>query len=213
MNKQKLINIGSAIVIATSMLFGYFSLRQGEQQFQKNLATLSDELTRVTGEFNEQKRLADETSELVLKTSLKNSNDVGSEIADLQNQYRPSMRDSEYAEVTDALKKHFKKDDVSLGAQPWFQNYSKSRADLHWSYVTTYGFNGDTAPMIWLCRDVSTNEVFAYAMAEYNVNGKLVSDLSIKSTFVGQKDTGVVETDSPDNDMNTEETDSEGNPV
>ena len=45
------------------------------------------------------------------------------------------------------------------------------------------------------------------------MNGKLVSDLSIKSTFVGQKDTGVVETDSPDNDMNTEETDSEGNPV
>ena len=94
MNRQKLINIGSAIVIATSMLFGYFSLRQGEQQFQKNLTTLSDELTRVTGEFNEQKRLADETSELVLKTSLKNSNDVGSEIADLQNQYRPCMRDS-----------------------------------------------------------------------------------------------------------------------
>ena len=102
MNRQKLINIGSAIVIATSMLFGYFSLRQGDRQFQKNLATLSDELTRVTGEFNEQKRLADETSELVLKTSLKNSNDVGSEIADLKNQYRPSMRDSEYAEVTDA---------------------------------------------------------------------------------------------------------------
>lgn len=145
---------------------------------QKSITQLQEQIKDLENQTS-----ADASS---INKSLYSASEAGRAVAELQTKYQSidaTVTPDDITANAKALSKYF--DDKSQnGRQPWF-TVSKGDAKAVWEFESTYSFQNETIPVIWLCHIDGSNELVAYATANYNAESNTFSDVTYKTTRLG----------------------------
>ena len=136
----------------------------------------------------------------------------GSAVAEYQNQYATLLRDKKYAStpeiennivnVANNLAPYFT--GSGDGTVIWYYTSdSNTETQYTWTFETTYGFKGDSIPVLWICRQDNTGTILAYATATYVVANQKFTGIEHYITVVGYEIGGIqndAATDTPTED-------------
>lgn len=157
---------------------------------EQQMAELNEELTEIElhkVDVNE------------VKVVLNTASQAGNDVAALQNYYlttdlSTSDKDvADFSKRTQAVKALFGSSDQGA-IVPWY-----SGDGCIWSFETTYGFSDNEVPVLWLCRDTSSERsVLAYATANYDADDGCFRD--VKWDTVVRTSTNVGGTQTVDRD-------------
>lgn len=145
---------------------------------QKSITQLQEQIKELENQTS-----ADASS---INKGLYSASEAGRAVAELQTKYQSidaTVTPDDITANAKALSKYF--DDKSQsGRQPWF-TVSKGDAKAVWEFESTYSFQNETIPVIWLCHIDGSNELVAYATANYNAESNTFSDVTYKTTRLG----------------------------
>lgn len=145
---------------------------------QKSITQLQEQIKELENQTS-----ADASS---INKGLYSASEAGRAVAELQTKYQSidaTVTPDDITANAQALSTYF--DDKSQsGRQPWF-TVSKGDAKAVWEFESTYSFQNETIPVIWLCHIDGSNELVAYATANYNVESNTFSDVTYKTTRLG----------------------------
>lgn len=145
---------------------------------QKSITQLQEQIKELENQTS-----ADASS---INKGLYSASEAGRAVAELQTKYQSidaTVTPDDITANAQALSKYF--DDKSQsGRQPWF-TVSKGDAKAVWEFESTYSFQNETIPVIWLCHIDGSNELVAYATANYNAESNTFSDVTYKTTRLG----------------------------
>lgn len=145
---------------------------------QKSITQLQEQIKGLENQTS-----ADASS---INKGLYSASEAGRAVAELQTKYQSidaTVTPDDITANAQALSKYF--DDKSQsGRQPWF-TVSKGDAKAVWEFESTYSFQNETIPVIWLCHIDGSNELVAYATANYNAESNTFSDVIYKTTRLG----------------------------
>lgn len=145
---------------------------------QKSITQLQEQIKDLENQTS-----ADASS---INKGLYSASEAGRAVAELQTKYQSidaAVTPDDITANAKALSKYF--DDKSQnGRQPWF-TVSKGDAKAVWEFESTYSFQNETIPVIWLCHIDGSNELVAYATANYNAESNTFSDVTYKTTRLG----------------------------
>ena len=145
---------------------------------QKSITQLQEQIKDLENQTS-----ADASS---INKGLYSASEAGRAVAELQTKYQSidaTVTPDDITANAQALSKYF--DDKSQsGRQPWF-TVSKGDAKAVWEFESTYSFQNETIPVIWLCHIDGSNELVAYATANYDAESNTFSDVIYKTTRLG----------------------------
>lgn len=145
---------------------------------QKSITQLQEQIKDLENQTS-----ADASS---INKGLYSASEAGRAVAALQTKYQSidaTVTPDDITANAQALSKYF--DDKSQsGRQPWF-TVSKGDAKAVWEFESTYSFQNETIPVIWLCHIDGSNELVAYATANYDAESNTFSDVTYKTTRLG----------------------------
>lgn len=145
---------------------------------QKSITQLQEQIKELENQTS-----ADASS---INKGLYSASEAGRAVAELQTKYQSidaTVTPDDITANAKALSKYFD-DESQNGRQPWF-TVSKGDAKAVWEFESTYSFQNDTIPVIWLCHIDGSNELVAYATANYNAESNTFSDVTYKTTRLG----------------------------
>lgn len=157
----------------------------GQSSFDSQYAANQKSITQLQEQIKglENQTSADASS---INKGLYSASEAGRAVAELQTKYQSidaTVTPDDITANAQALSKYF--DDKSQsGRQPWF-TVSKGDAKAVWEFESTYSFQNETIPVIWLCHIDGSNELVAYATANYNAESNTFSDVTYKTTRLG----------------------------
>ena len=138
------------------------SLRSKIAVQEQQMAELNEELTEIEMhkvDVNE------------VKVAMNTASQAGNDVAALQNYYLTTELGTDdedmadFSKRTQAVKALFGSSDQGA-VVPWY-----SGEGCIWSFETTYSFSDNEVPVLWLCRDTSSERnVLAYATARYDAD-------------------------------------------
>lgn len=145
---------------------------------QKSITQLQEQIKDLENQTS-----ADASS---INKGLHSASEAGRAVAELQTKYQSidaTVTPDNITANAKALSKYFN-DKSQNGRQPWF-TVSKGDAKAVWEFESTYSFQNETIPVIWLCHIDGSNELVAYATANYNAESNTFSDVAYKTTRLG----------------------------
>lgn len=145
---------------------------------QKSITQLQEQIKELENQTS-----ADASS---INKGLYSASEAGRAVAELQTKYQSidaAVTPDDITANAKALSKYFN-DKSQNGRQPWF-TVSKGDAKAVWEFESTYSFQNETIPVIWLCHIDGSNELVAYATANYNAESNTFSDVTYKTTRLG----------------------------
>lgn len=145
---------------------------------QKSITQLQEQIKDLENQTS-----ADASS---INKGLYSASEAGRAVAELQTKYQSidaTVTPDDITANAKALSKYFN-DKSQNGRQPWF-TVSKGDAKAVWEFESTYSFQNETIPVIWLCHIDGSNELVAYATANYNAESNTFSDVTYKTTRLG----------------------------
>ena len=145
---------------------------------QKSIAQLQEQIKDLENQTS-----ADASS---INKGLYSASEAGRAVAELQTKYQSidaTVTPDDITANAKALSKYFN-DESQNGRQPWF-TVSKGDAKAVWEFESIYSFQNETIPVIWLCHIDGSNELVAYATANYNAESNTFSDVTYKTTRLG----------------------------
>lgn len=157
----------------------------GQSSFDSQYAANQKSITQLQEQIKglENQTSADASS---INKGLYSASEAGRAVAELQTKYQSidaTVTPDDITANAQALSKYF--DDKSQsGRQPWF-TVSKGDAKAVWEFESTYSFKNDKIPVIWLCHIDGSDELVAYATANYNAESNTFSDVVYKTTRLG----------------------------
>lgn len=157
----------------------------GQSSFDSQYADNQKSITQLQEQI---KGLKNQTSADAsnINEGMYSASEAGRAVAELQTKYQSidaTVTPDDITANAKALSKYF--DDKSQsGRQPWF-TVSKGDAKAVWEFESTYSFQNDKIPVIWLCHIDGSNELVAYATANYDAKSDKFSDVVYKTTGLG----------------------------
>lgn len=157
----------------------------GQSSFDSQYAANQKSITQLQEQIKglENQTSADASS---INKGLYSASEAGRAVAELQTKYQSidaTVTPDDITANAQALSKYF--DDKSQsGRQPWF-TVSKGDAKAVWEFESTYSFQNETIPVIWLCHIDGSDELVAYATANYDAKSDKFSDVVYKTTRLG----------------------------
>lgn len=145
---------------------------------QKSITQLQEQIKDLENQTS-----ADASS---INKGLYSASEAGRAVAELQTKYQSidaTVTPDDITANAKALSKYFN-DKSQNGRQPWF-TVSKGDAKAVWEFESTYSFQNETIPVIWLCHIDGSNELVAYATANYDAESNTFSDVTYKTTRLG----------------------------
>lgn len=145
---------------------------------QKSITQLQEQIKDLENQTS-----ADASS---INKGLYSASEAGRAVAELQTKYQSidaTVTPDDITANAKALSKYFN-DESQNGRQPWF-TVSKGDAKAVWEFESTYSFQNETIPVIWLCHIDGSDELVAYATANYNAESNTFSDVAYKTTRLG----------------------------
>lgn len=145
---------------------------------QKSITQLQEQIKELENQTS-----ADASS---INKGLYSASEAGRAVAELQTKYQSidaTVTPDDITANAKALSKYFN-DESQNGRQPWF-TVSKGDAKAVWEFESIYSFRNETIPVIWLCHIDGSNELVAYATANYNAESNTFSDVIYKTTRLG----------------------------
>lgn len=177
-----------------AVLAGTFVILAGDVYYvQHNGKTTSEQAVALDSKINdlqnELKKLSEtkEETKETIEVKLKNAVNAGKEVADLQNNYAKltvKANDRSIEDNADKLRKHFTKDTSNAGT-PWLyinKDAIQGKKEPLWEFVTTYGFNPGKIETLWINKDKSSGEIYAYTTAIYDSETGLFSQIKKSTT-------------------------------
>lgn len=159
-------------------MFGQSSFDSQYAANQKSITQLQEQIKGLENQTS-----ADASS---INKGLYSASEAGRAVAELQTKYQSidaTVTPDDITANAQALSKYF--DDKSQsGRQPWF-TVSKGDAKAVWEFESTYSFKNDKIPVIWLCHIDGSDELVAYATANYDAKSNTFSDVVYKTTRLG----------------------------
>lgn len=176
------ITCGAMIAVMLGFLvptmFGASSFDSQYADNQKSITQLQEQIKELENQTS-----ADASS---INKGLYSASEAGRAVAELQTKYQSidaTVTPDDITANAKALSKYFN-DKSQNGRQPWF-TVSKGDAKAVWEFESTYSFQNETIPVIWLCHIDGSNELVAYATANYNAESNTFSDVTYKTTRLG----------------------------
>lgn len=174
-----------AVLVGVIMLFRINSM---ERKINEINASMSVEETEAVEPVK--------VTELNAKEYLAECKKLGDAVAKIQNDYTDSMNailhPSADADIEQLMRDQM---DIISGLGDYFTEgtefygswYAGDSAQVNskWEFAPLYRYSSAVVPCIWLCTDVDTNRILAYAVGRYSVNDKLFSSLNIYTTYLG----------------------------
>lgn len=145
---------------------------------QKSITQLQEQIKDLENQTS-----ADASS---INKGLYSASEAGRAVAEFQTKYQSidaTVTPDDITANANALSKYFD-DESQNGRQPWF-TVSKGDAKAVWEFESTYSFQNETIPVIWLCHIDGSDELVAYATANYNAESNTFSDVTYKTTRLG----------------------------
>lgn len=145
---------------------------------QKSITQLQEQIKDLENQTS-----ADASS---INKGLYSASEAGRAVAELQTKYQlidATVTPDDITANANALSKYFD-DESQNGRQPWF-TVSKGDAKAVWEFESTYSFQNETIPVIWLCHIDGSDELVAYATANYNAESNTFSDVAYETTRLG----------------------------
>lgn len=145
---------------------------------QKSITQLQEQIKDLENQTS-----ADASS---INKGLYSASEAGRAVAELQTKYQSidaTVTPDDITANAQALSEYFD-DDSQSGRQPWF-TVSKGDAKAVWEFESTYSFQNETIPVIWLCHIDGSDELVAYATANYNAESNTFSDVVYETTSLG----------------------------
>lgn len=157
----------------------------GQSSFDSQYAANQKSITQLQEQIKglENQTSADASS---INKGLYSASEAGRAVAELQTKYQSidaTVTPDDITANAQALSKYFN-DESQNGRQPWF-TVSKGDAKAVWEFESTYSFQNDKIPVIWLCHIDGSDELVAYATANYNAESNTFSDVTYKTTRLG----------------------------
>ncbi|WP_418708780.1 hypothetical protein [Alistipes putredinis] len=157
----------------------------GESSFDSQYAANQKSITQLQEQIKglENQTSADASS---INKGLYSASEAGRAVAELQTKYQSidaTVTPDDITANAKALSKYFN-DESQSGRQPWF-TVSKDDAKAVWEFESTYSFQNDKIPVIWLCHIDGSDELVAYATANYDAKSNTFSDVVYKTTRLG----------------------------
>lgn len=118
-----------------------------------------------------------------INKGLHSAADAGRKVAEYQTKYRnidAAVTPDDVTANAEALSPYFA-DDAQSGRQPWFTP-SKGDAKVVWAFESTYSFQNDSIPVIWLCTIDGSDELVAYTTATYDAESGKFSNVAYQTT-------------------------------
>lgn len=159
-------------------MFGQSSFDSQYAANQKSITQLQEQIKGLENQTS-----ADASS---INKGLYSASEAGRAVAELQTKYQSidaTVTPDDITANAQALSKYFN-DESQSGRQPWF-TVSKGDAKAVWEFESTYSFQNETIPVIWLCHIDGSNELVAYATANYDAKSNTFSDVVYKTTRLG----------------------------
>jgi hypothetical protein len=145
---------------------------------QKSITQLQEQIKDLENQTS-----ADASS---INKGLYSASEAGRAVAELQTKYQSidaTVTPDDITANAKALSKYFN-DKSQNGRQPWF-TVSKGDVKAVWEFESTYSFQNETIPVIWLCHIDGSDELVAYATANYDAESNTFSDVTYKTTRLG----------------------------
>lgn len=157
----------------------------GQSSFDSQYAANQKSITQLQEQIKglENQTSADASS---INKGLYSASEAGRAVAELQTKYQSidaTVTPDDITANAQALSKYFN-DESQSGRQPWF-TVSKGDAKAVWEFESTYSFQNETIPVIWLCHIDGSDELVAYATANYDAKSNTFSDVVYKTTRLG----------------------------
>lgn len=157
----------------------------GQSSFDSQYAANQKSITQLQEQIKglENQTSADASS---INKGLYSASEAGRAVAELQTKYQSidaTVTPDDITANAQALSKYFN-DESQSGRQPWF-TVSKGDAKAVWEFESTYSFQNDKIPVIWLCHIDGSDELVAYATANYDAKSNTFSDVVYKTTRLG----------------------------
>lgn len=157
----------------------------GQSSFDSQYAANQKSITQLQEQIKglENQTSADASS---INKGLYSASEAGRAVAELQTKYQSidaTVTPDDITANAQALSKYFN-DESQSGRQPWF-TVSKGDAKAVWEFESTYSFKNDKIPVIWLCHIDGSDELVAYATANYDAKSNTFSDVVYKTTRLG----------------------------
>lgn len=157
----------------------------GQSSFDSQYAANQKSITQLQEQIKglENQTSADASS---INKGLYSASEAGRAVAELQTKYQSidaTVTPDDITANAQALSKYFN-DESQSGRQPWF-TVSKGDAKAVWEFESTYSFQNDKIPVIWLCHIDGSDELVAYATANYDAKFNTFSDVVYKTTRLG----------------------------
>ena len=181
---KRRVAIGAIVLIFLGALGLFYAGNWRANQIGEQVDAVNDKVTALEGEVDKLSGQKASTDTDISKTANSAAN-AGNKVAELQNKYNGYNLETQGDSVKSnalALDAYFGDNDKNART-PW---YTKQASDVAttWECESTYSFEGNTANVIWLCKDGS-GQIYAYTTAVYDVASRTFSNVSRKQTALG----------------------------
>lgn len=154
--------------------------------FTRLYAINADEIKKLEVELSDFKRGASAVEPDDAKENLHSAKESGDAIAFCQNSYL-KIKSAVSSEDADKLKAiasdmdAYLAEDSSSMRVSWYLPIDQAE----WKFHTIYAFEGESVPVLWTCKDTETNQLLAYATADYNASASKFENVEYHVTSVG----------------------------
>ena len=181
---KRILAIASAVFIVAGLAFIALIVQSNNElskATEENTLTYNQKKAELEGLEAEKP-----TDETVVKKAMSSAVEAGNAMAKYQTKYseldavRQEAAFMSNVEAIGALL-----DEKSQNKRvPW---YGDDQTDFTWRFCSTYNFSGNSVPVVWLCENNDTKEVYAYAVGTYNASTGLFSDVDYGLTYAGNE--------------------------
>ena len=174
--------VGTFVILAGDVYYVQHNVKSTSEQ----AVVLDRKINDLQNELKKLSELKEETKETI-EVKLKNAVNAGKEVADLQNNYaklNTKSKDRNIEDNADKLRKFFTKDTSNAGV-PWLyinKDYIQGKLEPNWEFVTTYGFNPGKVDTLWINKDKTNGDIYAYTTAIYDSETGLFSQIKKVTT-------------------------------
>lgn len=173
--------IACGAMLAVTMAF-VLPTTFGASSFEAQLGENAKQITQLEEQVKDLENQASPDAASINK-GLHSAADAGRKVAEYQTKYQnidAAVTPDDVTANAEALSPYFA-DDAQSGRQPWFTP-SKGDAKGVWTFESTYSFQNDSIPVIWLCTIDGSDELVAYATATYDAESGKFSNVAYQTT-------------------------------
>lgn len=145
-----------------------------------------EQTAQVIEELNAQIESSGEESNTVedVQPKLNSAAVAGDTVAKYQTEYKNALESedtNDYKNTFGAINQYIS--DANY-CSPWF-DVTRTILNYTWNFNTTYGFSGDSVPVLWTCYEEKGSDLLAYATGTYSAEKNTFSGIEFHITSAG----------------------------